>query len=128
MEEHGQAIGLLACGAGRAPEAQPAQRPAGFDQRGQQIFAQQLEGTAVAKETGFVDGHGLGDGAFDAGIFSRLEVFDKLVETAHALVAQQLGQARLEEVIARRIEHVLREAEDQLAQIAVVHAGRVLHD
>jgi len=28
----------------------------------------------------------------------------------HAVVAQELGEARLEEVIARRVKHVLREA------------------
>ena len=49
----------------------------------------------------------------------------QLFQVSHALVAQQLGEARLEEVVARRVKHVLREAEDELAKIAVVDAGGV---
>ena len=46
---------------------------------------------------------------------------------AHALVAQELGEAGLEEIVARGVEHILREAEDELAQIAVVGAGGCFH-
>ncbi len=57
-----------------------------------------------------------------SGFLLQLEVLHKLFQVRHALVAQQLGEAGLEEVVARRVEHVLREAEDELAKIAVVDA------
>ena len=122
-EEHGQAIGLLAGGAGGAPEAQGAAVAAGFDEFGQQLGAQQLEGAGVAEEAGFVDGHGLGDGALEGRVLAGAQVADEFIQAGHALVAQQLGEAGFEEVVARGIEHVLREAEDELAQIAVIGAG-----
>jgi hypothetical protein len=53
---------------------------------------------------------------------------DKLIQLGHAVVAQELCQASLEEVIARRVEDVLRAAEDQLAEKTVVNAGGGLHD
>jgi hypothetical protein len=57
-----------------------------------------------------------------AGFFSA-QVLHQFFQVRHALVAQQLGEARVEEIVARGVEHVLREAEDQLAKIAVVDAG-----
>ena len=84
------------------------------------------KGRRIAKEAGFVDGHGLGDGALEGGIFAGAEVADEFVEMAHALVAQQLGEAGIEEVVARGIEDILREAEDELAQIAIVDGGGIV--
>ena len=127
-DEQSQAVGLLAGGAGRAPEAKAAQIAAAFDELGQQLRAQQLEGTAITKEAGFVDGHSIGNGAFEERVLSDLQVLDKLLQVGHALIAQQLCEAGLEEVIARRIEHVLREAENKLAKVAVIDAGGGLHD
>ena len=68
LHEHGEAVAFLSGGAGGAPEAEGARVAAGLDQFGQQFGAQELEGTRVAKEAGFVDGHGLGDGALEGGI------------------------------------------------------------
>ena len=48
------------------------------------------------------------------------QVADEFVEVAHALVAQELGEAGFKEIVARGVEDVLREAEDELAEIAVV--------
>ena len=127
-EEHGHAVGLLAGGAGRAPDAQAAQVAAGFDQLGQQFSAQQFEGAAIAEEAGLVDGHGFGDGAFEDRILFDFEAVDELFQLGHALVAQDFCQAGVEEVIARGVKHVLREPEDELAKIAVVNAGGSLHD
>ena len=64
-QQHGAGVGFLAGGAGGAPEAQGAGEAARLDEFGKQIGAQQLEGPAIAEEAGFVDGHGLGDGALE---------------------------------------------------------------
>ena len=127
-DEHGQAISLLAGGAGCAPEAQAACHAALFNQFGQQLGPQQVEGAAIAKEAGFVNRHCLGDGARENGISAGAQVAHQFVQARHSLVAQQLGEAGFKEVIARRVEDVLREAEDELAKIAVVDAGRGFHD
>ena len=120
-DQHGDAVGFLAGGAGGAPEAQAARMAAGLDELGQQFGAQQFKGPAVAKETGLVDGHRLGDGrAREPGFLFSLQVLHQLFQVGHALVAQKLGEPRLEEIIARGIEHILREPEDELAKIAVV--------
>ena len=128
MEEHADAVGFLAGGAGGAPKAEAAHNAARLNQFWQQLGAEQFKGSAVAEEAGFVDGHGLGDGAFKYGVATQFEVLDEFFEMGHALIAQQLGEPRFKEVVTGGIEHVLGKPEDQLAKIAVVHALRCLHD
>ena len=128
QHQHAQAVCLLAGGAGRAPETKAARVAACLNQLGKQFGAQQLKRAAVAEEAGLVDGHGLRDGALKWRIPAQFQVLHQLFQMRHALVAQQLGQPRLEQVVARGVKHVPRKAEDKLAKIAVVHALGSLHD
>jgi len=87
MEEHGQTIGLLPVEQARFQKAN-AIRPAGFfDTARAAALAQQVEGTAVGGRNWFVDGHLASAMERSGWDFSRLEMSDKLVETAHALVS-----------------------------------------
>ena len=63
-----------------------------------------------------------------AGFLRDLQVLHQFFQMRHALVAQQLGQPRLEQIVARGVKHILREPEDKLAKIAVVDALGSLHD
>jgi hypothetical protein len=45
----------------------------------------------------------------------------------HALVAEKPGEARIEKIIAPRIQHILGDAEDKLTKITVVDADRGKH-
>jgi hypothetical protein len=48
------------------------------DERGEQLFAKEVEGGGVAKEAGLVDGHGFGDGALESGAGVGAESGDEL--------------------------------------------------
>ena len=49
---------------------------------------------------------------------------NQFVQMGHALVAQEPRKTGIEEVIATRIKHILRDSEDELTKIAVVDADR----
>jgi hypothetical protein len=125
--QNSQAVRLLTGGAGGAPEAQAAGRPAGFDQLGQQFGAQQFEGVPIAKEAGFVDRHGLGDGALEGQVSALFEALHQFIHAVHAPVAHQLVEAALEKVVAGGVQLVLGEPQNKLAQKAVVGAGVWFH-
>jgi hypothetical protein len=122
-QEHADRVGLLAGGAGAAPEAQGADAAAVFNERRQELGAQQLKGAAVAKEAGLIDGHRLGDLAFEGVVALEAQQLNELFKVREAAGAQQLGQAGIEKVVAGGIEDILRLVVDDLAQIGVVDAG-----
>src|SRR5579859_7257859 len=122
-EQHGDAVSLMAGGTGGAPNAKAAGDAPAFKQGGQQFGAQQLEGAAITKEAGFVDSHGLGDGALQGLIVLEAKQLDEFFDLGEALVAQKPGEAGLEQVVAGGIEDILRLFEDQLTQVGVVNVA-----
>ena len=123
QQHHAEAIRFLAGGAGGAPESKRARMLARLDEPGEQISSQQFEGAAIAKEAGLVDGHGFGDGVLKGHISSGFETAHEFVEVGDAMVAQEPGEAGVEEIIARWVEHILGESPDQLTEVGVVDAS-----
>ena len=126
--QHRETVALLPGRTRGAPEAKASLHPASLNQLRQQFGAQQLKRPGVAKKAGFVDRHGLRNRALKCRVSPVSQMVDEFFHTAHALVAQQLGKARFEQVVARRVQHVLREPEDKLAKKAVVGGRCLLRD
>jgi hypothetical protein len=101
---HGEGICLLAAGTGGGPKAERSDVATIFDDGGEELIAEVVEGRGVAKEAGFVDGHCLGDRALEHSAGIGAEGGDKLGEGIEATVAEQALEARFEEVVAGRVD------------------------
>ena len=122
-QHDGERVGFLAGGTGGGPEAEGAGGLAGGDEGGEQLFAKEVEGGGIAKEAGLIDGHGLGDGALEAGAGIGAKGGDELAEGLEAAVAEQALEARFEEVVAGGIDMIAGVAHDDGAQVLEVDGG-----
>ena len=122
-EQHGDGIGFLAAGRGGRPEPEGARVAAAGNEGGQELLAKQVKSGKVAKEAGFVDGHGFCDGALQAGSGFGAQGRDELVEGVETAVAEKALEARLEQVIAGRIDVIAGIAHDHGAQVLEIDGG-----
>src|SRR6266540_2634155 len=122
-QEHRQAVGLLAARAGGRPDVQATLAPAPLDQAGQDLLAQRLPERRVAEEQRLVGGDRLDHLGVQRAVAEAAELGDQVGHGAHALLAHQPGQPRLDQVLLAGLQHDGRLLPHQPAQVVELEGG-----
>ena len=127
MEEHREAVGLLAAGARSDPDREGALVTPGLEQLGQHPLSQGVERAGVAEERGLVRGHRVEDRATHVGTALGTQQTHQLGRPGQLELADDGQEARLQEA-ALAVPHDDAElVEHELAQPGLIFAAE-FHD
>ena len=106
-DEDGKRVCFLPGRASSAPQAQPPGCATRFNEFWYDLGPQQIKGSAIAEEAGFVNGHRLGNGTLQFRALREPQKAHHFVEPRHTVPVKKADEARLEEMVVRGLQHVL---------------------